>query len=210
MKVTLGQKEYSTTVVVLCLILSMALIAALFGAIGYFGGKGDGFEEGVQSETARIAGDKLAAEVSETDVQLNDLKKQVSENEELLDEMKKYQEDKETLTADITDKAAQVEKLDGDIAAKQSELDRLTGDILQAKGAPISLPAGEYTGGTDFPAGRYSVSGSSNFVVHDIGGSLKVNVILGNSSIGIGTYTCTIAQGDRIRANSKVTFTPVG
>lgn len=209
MKLTVGNKEYGTNIVALCIALVVLIPCIIVGVIAYNGGRSGGYDDGVGSEAARIASENLTKEQNEKDKTLKGLKAQIEENQALIEEMNNYKENKETYDAEISEKTSKNEQLDKDISSKQAELDKLTGNVTAAKGAPKTLPAGQYTGGTDIPVGRYSVSGSSNFFVHSAGGSLKVNTILGDSSIGVGTYTCNIAQGDIIEASSSVTFTPI-
>lgn len=111
--------------------------------------------------------------------------------------------------AQIAAKESELEKLDGNISAKQEELEKLDGEVVKAKGNPLSMPSGDYTVGTDIPAGRYRASGSSNFVVYSRIGRLKVNTILGDSAVGDGDYVCTLETGDSVNTRSKLTLTPV-
>lgn len=126
-----------------------------------------------------------------------------------ISQAKNYQENKAACDSEIAEKTATIENLDAQISAKQNELDTLTGNIVKAEGAPKTLSAGEYTVGVDIPAGRYNVSGSRNFVAWDKLGNLKVNTILGNSSVGVGDYICTLGEGYLIECAARTTFTPI-
>ena len=142
--------------------------------------------------------------------QLERIKKELSQNEALLEEMEKYKENKTTLTQELSTKQAELEELNSNIAVKQSELDQLTKNIAQAKGQPISLQAGQFIVGKDVPAGRYNVSGSSNFIVHDgFTGRSKVNTILGDGYVGSGDYICTLDTGDEIKNHAPAVLTPI-
>jgi hypothetical protein len=142
------------------------------------------------------------------------LSDEIAEKRDIIDAADEYYQDKDSLDAGLVEQQGKIDEtnstiagLDTQIGEKQAELDRLTGEIVKAAGAPFSIPSGQYTGGTDIGVGRYSVSGSSNFVVRSNYGDLKVNTILGDRFYG--DYVCTIAQGDRIECSSSTTWTPV-
>lgn len=109
----------------------------------------------------------------------------------------------------IVDKRREIPELDSKISEKQAELDSLNGQILEVKGQPISLPAGDFTVGVDCPAGRYQISGESNFIVRSAFGELKINTILGNGIAGSGDYIGTLEDGDTIQNRAPSTLTPV-
>lgn len=118
------------------------------------------------------------------------------EQQRIVDDYKATEEEKFTIQAEIKD--------------LEAEKKRLEGDILKKKAEPKTIPAGEFTAGTDFDAGRYVISnGSSNFVVHSATGELQVNIILGGGSYGVDTYTYSFQSGDKVRASSAFTLTPV-
>ena len=136
------------------------------------------------------------------DEELKRLEDQIFENEFVVDEQE--EERKETLNeldSQIKDKKAEIKD-------KQSELDALTQKIKETSEKPITLPSGDYTVGTDIPAGRYRVSGSSNFVVRDSYGDLCINTIL-DTQYGDGDYVATLESGMKAHCASKTTFTPV-
>lgn len=110
---------------------------------------------------------------------------------------------------ELDDAQSEIDDLKSQISSKQAELNALNGQIDQAKGTPIQLPAGDYKVGTDVPAGRYIISGSSNFITHGIDGYTKINTILGNSSVGRGDYHGNLDIGDSIENHAPATLTPV-
>ena len=159
----------------------------------------------------------LSTRYQETADKLGDTEKQLKENENLLTELENYTENKEKLTEDLNQKkteletkSEELESLNTQISQKQAELNQLTSNIAQAKGQPISLQAGQFIVGKDIPAGRYNVSGSSNFIVHDgFTGRIKVNTILGYGYVGDGDYICTLDNGDEINNHAPSTLTPI-
>ena len=113
------------------------------------------------------------------------------------------------MNSEYLSKQTELEQLKNEVAAKSTELEQLKTGIVQAQEAPKHLPAGYFTVGTDIPAGRYSVSGKSNFFLYSAGGDLKVNTILGGGRWGEESYVCYLNDGDIIKANSACTYTPV-
>ena len=152
----------------------------------------------------------LSTEYQEIYDKLKDTRNQLKENRDLLTELENYTENKEKLTESLNTKSTELENLNAQISQKQAELNQLTGNIAQAKGQPISLQAGQFIVGKDIPEGRYNVSGSSNFIVHDgFTGRIKVNTILGYGYVGDGDYICTLDNGDEINNHAPSTLTPI-
>ncbi len=159
----------------------------------------------------------LSEQYREVADRLQEAKTELKENENLLNDLKDYEKNKKELnenlktkTAELETKNKDLEGINAQISQKQAELDKLNGDIIQAKGQPISLSAGQFIVGKDIPAGRYNVSGSSNFIVHSgTTGRSKVNTILGDSWVGDGDYVCTLDVGDEIDNHARATLTPI-
>lgn len=147
--------------------------------------------------------------LNEANSEFSNLQKSIEENKDKIAFSEEYSKKSEALNKDLDDKTSKLASTNASLEIKQKELDKLNQNIITAKGNPISLPSGEYTGGTDIPIGRYKVSGSSNFVVQSYTGKLKVNTILGGGIVGKGDYVCNIEVGDKIEASSKVNFTPI-
>lgn len=155
-------------------------------------------------------------QISGLENQISELENTLTEKQEIVNAVNEYQETKDAKAAEISDldnqindKSNTVVHLDSEISSKNAELDQLKNLIQRTGEEPKKLPAGQFTVGTDLPEGRYLVSGSSNFVVHSAGGKLKVNTILGNSSVGDGDYVCTLSLGDEMELHARTTFTPI-
>ena len=161
--------------------------------------------------TASLAAQKAAedSELHDTQAKLQDTQAKIAANQTQLARLDNYESKISTLESAIKEKKDKVSDLNGEIGGKQYILERLTRAILRARAAPFSLPAGEYTVGTDIQPGRYSVNGSSNFYVRDSGGETKVNTILGYSGVGVGNYVCNLEDGDKIETDSYTTFQPL-
>lgn len=155
-------------------------------------------------------------ELSELQSQIKNAKTELSEQQDLLNAFNDYKANKESKDAElvqldnnIQEKSNNISSLDEQISAKTAELDKLKSAIQRTGEEPKVLTAGEYTVGKDIDAGRYIVTGKSNFVVRSALGSLKVNTILGGGSFGEESYTCTLEDGDTLELSSKDTFTPI-
>lgn len=175
-------------------------------------GHSAGYQSKIDSQTL-----KLDAQYKEAYDKLESTKKELKNNEQALKEVEEYKKNEKELNnklasvnQEITTKSGELQGLTTQVEQKQAELDKLNGDIIQAKGQPISLSAGQFIVGKDIPAGRYNVSGSSNFIVHSgTTGRSKVNTILGDSWVGDGDYVCTLDVGDEIDNHARATLTPI-
>lgn len=106
----------------------------------------------------------------------------------------------------INDLNAKKSDLEGKTKDLQQKVDSLTQQFDQAKGQPIRLPAGTFTVGDQIPAGRYVISGTSNFQTE---GGMGINTILGNSIVGSGDYHGDLTDGMVINNAAPATLTPV-
>jgi|GEM_PF-4184184 len=115
-----------------------------------------------------------------------------------------YKKEIESLKSELSDLKKDKKSVKQDVSDAKKELSALNGDIIKAKGNPISLPAGEFTVGTDFLEGRYRIyDGNSNFVSYR-NGKLKINIILGNdASWGqVSEYIYEFNYGDTVTSGS--------
>ncbi|HIU23292.1 MAG TPA: hypothetical protein IAD49_06925 [Candidatus Fimihabitans intestinipullorum] len=106
---------------------------------------------------------------------------------------------------EINDLNSQKTDLQNDINELQKQKDKLSEEVITLKGQPISFPAGYFTAGDDFETGRYKIyDGNSNFVVYDLFGDLKVNIILGSDPrFDTSEYIYSFSKGDEIIADSS-------
>ncbi len=172
---------------------------------------GVGIGCGVQSIIGvnKAAASSAAQELLSANSEYTQLKKEKDGLEQDLKDASSTLSQASEIEAVLSEKQDAIGEKDAQIAAKESELEKLDGEVVKAKGNPLSMPSGDYTVGTDIPAGRYRASGSSNFVVYSRIGRLKVNTILGDSAVGDGDYVCTLETGDSVNTRSKLTLTPV-
>lgn len=163
-----------------------------------------------EAEAAIIADNdaELSKEIDNLTSDCAELDNEISAKSEIKTALDKYNSDKQTYSDNITSQNATITTLNGDISTKESELAKLTSGIVKT-GEPITLGAGNHTVGVDIPAGRYNVTGRSNFVVYTASGSLLVNTILGGGSWGVDSYTCNLSDGYTIEASGSDTFQPV-
>lgn len=180
------------------------VIIILVGAISYRTAYQSGINKNISGYIYN-----LSTQYQETFNKLQNAKNELDKNESLLKDLENYKKNKTELDKNLNIKNEELKNLSSQVEQKQTELDKLNGDIIQAKGQPITLPAGQFVVGNDVPAGRYNVSGSSNFFVYSSSGRLKVNTILGNGYVGRGDYVCTLDTGDNIENHARTTFTPI-
>ncbi len=188
-------------------LLAVIIVVIIFTAmIAYQTGKADEHDAKIDAGAVAV----LAKQKAAADAELQDTQTKITANRSKLERLDNYESKISTLESAITEKKDKVSDLNGEIGGKQEILERLTRAILRARAAPFSLPAGEYTVGTDIQPGRYSVSGSSNFSVQDSSsGQHKVNTILGYGDVGVGNYVCNLEDGDKIETDSYTTFQPL-
>ena len=140
----------------------------------------------------------------------NDLKEKYSNLKDDYSEInKKYKEatkqkEKEEIETEIADLNSQKDFLQNEVDSLTEQKNQLNSEIVTIKGQPLSFPAGYFTAGTDFEPGRYKIyDGNSNFVVTDIFGDLKVNIILGSDlRYDVSEYIYEFKNGDKIEADS--------
>ncbi len=105
----------------------------------------------------------------------------------------------------INDLNAQKETLQNEVNNLTEKKNQLNSEIVSIKGQPLTFPAGYFTAGIDFEAGRYKIyDGNSNFIVYSARGDLKVNTILGNDPrYSVSEYIYNFNSGDKIQAGSS-------
>lgn len=197
------------------LIIIFILVTLVICVISYLFGKSSSFDNAVINEYAQIKL-KTDNDYQSRLIELDSIKKELESQKELLDEMNQYKNDKENKTSEIANldteisaKTFDLSSINAEISAKSNELEKLKTGIVLAKQEPKKLPAGEFTVGKDISAGRYSVSGKRNFIVHSSDGRLKVNTILGSGPYSNECYVCNLQDGDTIQASSACTLTPI-
>lgn len=120
--------------------------------------------------------------------------KQKEKLHELEGKVQMAEKDRDALLDEIRTLEEDKAKLDGDIAKKNGEI--------------VSMQAGEHTAGSDFDEGRYIIgNGDGHFAVRNSAGVVQVSTILG--SRGVETYTYEFKSGDKVKASSPFTLTPV-
>lgn len=164
-------------------------------------------ETELDEKEAKLIG--INEKLEQEEEKLNERKSEIEDVLELVDRMEEISDELADLEDELSSKQNEVEDLDHEIDEKEKELATLEGKIVEAVSEPITISSGQYFVGIDIPEGRYQASGSSNFVVRDSGGALKVNTILGDSSVGRGDYVFFAVDGDYIEASAQTTLTPV-
>lgn len=200
-------KSISIKLWVIILSIAIALIVIFVAAISAY-----------QTAIVQNISDEILQQKLDQDQEYTARKAELDSQKESLDELNMYKANSQSLSQALNDKQQQVDDLDAQIQERQGKIDSLNAEIDSLSNTvkvkqeePTVIPAGEYTvsaNGSVRP-GRYSVTGSSNFVVHSSTGDLKVNTILGGGSFGVDQYVCNLSSGDNIKAQSRCTLTPV-
>lgn len=153
--------------------------------------------------------DKVKKDLESKEKELDAKQEKFKKVESLISQKDEIEKELSDLKTDVKEKEEEVKTFNAKKKDKEKELESLEGDILEAQGKPISITAGEWIVGEDIPVDRYEASGSSNFVVRDSLGGLKVNTILGSGGAGRGNYVFFAEEGDNITASAAATLTPV-
>lgn len=156
--------------------------------------------------------DKIQADYDEILSNFEDWKTLTDNEKAARIEMSKHNDEIAKLKSDAKIKQNEIAELEADIEKLKSDIEKYEGELIKAKGSPISLPAGYLTAGTDFDVGRYKVyGGSSNFVVYDSRGDLRVNIILSpyDDGFGVTEYIYKFSLGDTVEARSAFKMVPV-
>lgn len=151
----------------------------------------------------------VSAQKSKADAEYQATLRKMNDNRAQLARLDKYEEKVAKLTASISKKSERSIALDREISQKHTELESLTRGIRIAAKEPTVIPAGHHPVGTYVRPGRYSATGSSNFVVYGADGDTKVNTILGGGDFGVDCYVCDLEEGDTIKTESRTTLTPL-
>lgn len=143
----------------------------------------------------------------------NKLNESLKEIEKLsqTEKQKEIQEKINSLQKESDNLSTKISELENEKKALETNIQNLKGDIIKVKSSPKNYPAGYLKAGTDFDVGRYKIyNGNSNFIVYSSTGSLRVNIILGESyGFGVNEYIYTFSYGDEIQASSSFTMVPV-
>lgn len=217
MKISVNDKEFDAKQMVIASVVAVAVIGASFG-IGNSIGNNASFDKQVIQEAAGI---QNSQEKSYIDLQekLKGMNADIDAAKETLGKIKEYTDTKGAKDKEIADKNAQIKELNvkitqlnTDIQSKNKELVSVSGKIADAKAAPITLSAGNYICGKDFPAGTYDirwVSGHGNFFGR---GNARISEMIGSDPrFYIKEYkNATFSEGDtiEIKGSLKVNLVP--
>lgn len=131
----------------------------------------------------------------------------VQANQDKLNRLDDFDKKVGSLQLAVSTNQSALAEVNSSLHEKRSELNTLTAQVDKAKRQPVRLPAGHFHVGTDFPAGRYTATGSSNFSVHSSDGELRVSTILGKD-FGNAEYVCELSDGDEVDTESAAALYP--
>lgn len=199
--------------------LTLLLLFSFAYAVGNENAKIELKEDKVDYETLQDKLDDLRSAIQAKEQELEDedsklQKKETEVNEllALLEDIDTLTEEKEETSADVDDAKEDLENINADLKTATKDLEKLEKTITKKKEDPTQLLSGVYIVGEDVEPGRYqatNVGSGSNFFVYSDSGSVKVNTILGDSSVGSGDYVFFANDGDLIETNAEVKLIPV-
>ncbi|MDO8587376.1 MAG: hypothetical protein Q7T82_10075 [Armatimonadota bacterium] len=149
----------------------------------------------------------MALQKAKSDMEYQNTIQKVNANRAKLARLDDYEAKVISLTSAITQKSQESRALNEKISDERRQLASLTQRIMIAAAAPIVIPAGHHPVGTYVRPGRFSMTGSSNFVVYGADDTLKVNTILGDG--GVDSYVCDLEEGDTIQTGSRTMLVPL-
>ncbi len=171
----LGFGEYAVIIAVAVIFL------VIFGAVMHSIGKDSKVDEDAVSTLAEVK-IETDTELNQAKADLESVKQEMEQDQAELAAFREYKQNKDQMNSEL-------ENVKGQLAQKQTELADLTNQVDTIKNAPKQFTAGNYTVGTDLPAGTYDiqwVSGSGNF--YKKGGSSINEIFSGDEQWGIKEY----------------------
>ena len=136
--------------------------------------------------------------------EIDDVTKERDEKQAVYDAMQGYAEKASDINAQIETMRTDLEKLEAEISDKTKALSELEASISAKASSIVSLSSGIYKVGEHIVAGKYLAEGSGSILVSNSKGSSKVNKVIGSDGLEL-----TLDDGDNIRIESRVKFTPV-
>lgn len=179
------------------------IISVLVILLSLFAGGGIGYNMNVNNAVVEDLKAKNDEYITLTE-KLDSVKGELDTNSDVLKEMEEYK----AKNIEISNQQKKLDELTTLLAEKQAEYDTLSANVEKVKGEPKVLPAGSYLVGQHVPAGRYKITGESNFFLRTSGGYSVVNIILGGR-IGIPEYITDMEAGQTIETRGGCTLTPV-
>ena len=122
-------------------------------------------------------------------------------------QLSEAEQETEIQVAKLKKEKKHLERQKSNLQIEVAQLERKIGELkkeaIKIAGRTKKYPAGYLTAGVDFPLGRYKVfGGSSNFVVYDASGRLRVNIVLGGR-VGVDEYIYNFEEGDEVVAHAS-------
>ncbi|NUH85485.1 hypothetical protein HUN92_17460 [Bacillus firmus] len=148
-------------------------------------------------------------EVADIQKEIQEMEKEKNEALTIIENNSRAEEEMKELHKQVEKSHKELSNLTEGIKAKKAELAAVEGEIIEKKQEPKVLPAGFFTVGKDLQAGRYKVVAQSGFGNFFVNSGSKVNIILGDSEIGVNEYVFFADEGDEIELTLTAKFIPV-
>ena len=194
------------------IILTYAITAVVCGAI--IGGAFllavmlPGDEEETEKFAAELRSHEdyvtLKSDYDSLKAETDELRASVDKKKEMSDNLDDYENTQADLRAQIDAKKGDLDSVNAQIAEKQETLNTINTQISEKSESTITLPPGRYVVGKDIAARAYTVMGTGSFAVASEDNTNKYNTTLGSSPFAV-----TLNQGDKLKFDSTVKFTPL-
>jgi len=203
--------------------LFWAKVAGVIVVLSMFYGFGSS-GAAVELEDGKASLEELQAKIEEKESKIKEVEKELEKVNSKFDDRKSelnealsVLENKESIESEIkklekkvSNKQSEIKSLSKEVDTKLDKISSLNGQIVEAKGKPITLPAGHFTVGKDIPSSRYMVTPNQRGGNFFVNGGMKVNIMLGkDTSMYQNKYIFYADKGDTIELTLSATFTPV-
>lgn len=193
---------------VLTYVITAAICGAIIGGAFLLAAMLPGNEEETERYAAELRAEDdyttLKADYDELKYATDELRASVEDKKEKSDNIDDYENAQAELRSQIDSRKQELDAVNTEISAKQTLLDSINEQISAKSDNITTLPPGRYVVGTDIAAGKYTVTGTGSFAAASEDNTSKYNTTLGSSP-----YAVTLNQGDKLKFDSTVKFTPL-
>lgn len=166
-------------------------------------------ERGVLLGELKNKTESQTKEVADIQKELQEMEKEKNDALQIIENKSHAEEEMKELQKQVEKSSKELRDLTEEIKTKKAELAATEGKIIEKKQEPKILPAGFFTVGKDLPVGRYKVVAQTGFGNFFVNSGAKVNIILGDSEIGVNEYVFYADEGDEIELTLAAKFIPV-
>jgi hypothetical protein len=189
------------------------VIGGIFLVLSFSYSLGNGAAK-TEIDGTKVNYEGVLAKIEEKEKELSGIEKDMESTKAEFDRAKEVIADKESamkeveeIKYDLSLKHTELKALDELIAEREATLLTLDGKIKEKGIEPITLSAGQYFVGTDFPIGRYKAvpnGGGGNLFVYSAEGDLMVNTMIGSGKHYESEYIFFATEGAYLEATTSI------